>query len=290
MRGLGTAVALLLAALLGGCSGVAPVRCLPIQAQVAWGALSGLTADGRVLYAVHDHNLPRPVIYRLIPAGDHARLEAALPIRGGEGLDPEGLAWRPDGGFWLVSEGSGHGRRANLLVALSPQGEVLRRIPLPRALTRQRVKGGLEGVAVTGSGADEQVWLLFQRPWRGDPANLGRLARYTPATGRWLFFGYPLDAPGNSLSGLTALPDGRLAVIERDSRPLHRARIKRIYAVAPVRKQMLTKTLLVDLLDTAPATCGTLAKFEGLAVLGQALYLVADDDGEGTALLYRIRR
>ncbi len=276
--------------LIGGCAGWPEIRCLPIRADLAWGALSGLTSDGRVLYAVHDHNLPRLAIYRLVPAGDHARLSLAMPIAGGAGLDPEGLAWRPDGGFWLVSEGSGRGRRGNSLVRLSPRGEVKARIPLPARLAQRKLKGGLEGVAVTGRGDREQVWLLFQRPWRGDPPTRGRIARYTPATGRWRFYAYPLDAPGHSLSGLAALPDGRLAVIERDSLPLHRARFKRIYAVMPAEDTPLKKTLLVDLLDTTPPTCGTLAKYEGLAVLGRALYLVADDDGEGTALLYRIRR
>ena len=46
-----------------GCTGLLTISCQRVEADIRWGALSGLTADATdtdILYAVHDHNLPNP--------------------------------------------------------------------------------------------------------------------------------------------------------------------------------------------------------------------------------------
>jgi hypothetical protein len=67
-------------------------------------------------------------------------------------------------------------------------------IELPADLAALQRSNGYEGVAVTGDGEDEQVYVAFQREWEDDPAGMVRIGRYTPASERWAFFYYPLDA------------------------------------------------------------------------------------------------
>jgi hypothetical protein len=93
-------------------------------------------------------------------------------------------------------------------------------------------------VTVTGAGASEQVYVAFKREWTGDPAGRVRIGRYTPATGEWSFFYYPLDAVESpaggfvGLSEITARDDQTLLVLERDNQGGPDARIKRLYTVS----------------------------------------------------------
>jgi hypothetical protein len=73
-----------------------------------WSALSGLAAgQGNTVYAVPDNAFSPSRIWTL-QLGRMAKVTSALTItKGGEpgGYDLEGIAMRPQGGWWVVSEG-----------------------------------------------------------------------------------------------------------------------------------------------------------------------------------------
>ena len=289
--------------MLTACAGLASqdeyLACQPIESDLPWGALSGLAADTQHpyrLYAVHDHNLSPPEILVLDTSGPRAVITHSLPVTL-EGkppaLDLEGIAHRPSGGFWLVSEGKSAARRPNLLVRVDEKGRIEEEIPLPPGMSQYRVKAGLEGISAWSSGDRERVAVVFQRRWKDDPEGQVKIGLYSPASHRWRFFRYPLDTrKGTGLSAVSFMPDGSIAVLERDNKPFHKARIKRIYRIrlprSSTRVPLLEKELLVDLLSRHVMLCGNNGKLEGMAIVGNRLYLVADDDGDGTAMLLRM--
>lgn len=145
------------------------------------------------------------------------------------------------------------------------------------------------------------LYVAFQRPWVGDPApnNLDnggnvRIGRYDRAREEWTFAYYPLDvrqSPNGGwvgLSEITALGQGRFAVIERDNQGNTDARIKRVYAfsVSDVVFRLegetfdtLSKTLIRDLLPDLKATGGmVLEKIESLAATRAGDLLFANDN------------
>jgi len=229
-------------------------------------------------------------------------------------FDLEGIATRANGaGFWLVSEGAQNcsaigvcpgNRTFNLLIQVAPDGLVLQQIQLPTAVNDRQRSNGFEGVAVLGSGVDERVYVAFQNPWLGDPANTVRIGRYEVATGLWTFFYYPLDVPpsptlgGNvnvGLSELVAVNPQTFAVIERDNQAGPDARIKKVYSfsIAGLTPQsqggvfpLATKTLVRDLMDDLKRPNGlVIEKVEGLTrLLNGDVIMVTDNDGvDGTA-------
>jgi hypothetical protein len=158
----------------------------------------------------------RPVSGLPVPGGEHALSEPALDLQGNEvapdpsGLDSEGIAALPDGGF-LVSDEFGPS-----LVRLDSEGRVLSRIVpegvtlegahytvqsvLPAIAAKRQLNRGFEGVAVSGDGA--KLFLAFQSPlahpdeathrrarhvrlWKLDAATFQVEAQYL----------YPFDAP-----------------------------------------------------------------------------------------------
>jgi hypothetical protein len=286
-----------------------------------WGALSALAADpghAARAYSVHDSFYRNTRIYTLDLSATPARIDGEIPLRdaggllaavapglveasGAVNLDAEGLATRAGGGFWLVSEGKGTGTTPNLLLAVAADGVIEQVVPLPASTAARQTGSGFEGVAATGAGAAEQVYVAFQREWQDDPAGRVRIGRYTPADGSWRFFHYPLDAVASpfggwiGLSEIVALDADSFAVIERDNRAGADARVKRLYrfsvaGVDPLEDTapgiapsfpVLAKTLVADLLPALEATGGAvLEKIEGLAALpgGDAL-IVTDNDG-----------
>lgn len=269
------------------------VRCHTVDPLREWGAISGLGSDGDLLYAVHDHNRPVPQVLVLEPAADGMEIRRIVPLRGGtKKLDLEGVTKRPDGGYWAVSEGKGR-KHPNALLAIAPDGEIQAQVTLPHGMEQHRTRAGLEGVAARGTGGDEIVAVAFQRRWKDDPPGLVKLGLYRPRSGQWRFFHYPLDHPKSGISALAFLPDGRLAVLERDNRPLFRARIKRIYAVRlPGTAGTVQKELVLDLLQwrSRLLQCGTNGKFEGMTFTGpHHLFLVPDDDGDASARILELR-
>ena len=251
---------------------------------VPFGALSGLSAnpaDASQLYAVSD-NAYEPRIYTL-EAGTPATVESSMAVTGASvELDLEGISARADGGFWAAHEGETGAQ--NLLVRIDAEGVVLEEIALPELA--ELGKHGLEGIAATGSGAQEEVVFAVQRELPDE--DVVRLGKYLPATGEFSWYGYQLEAAVdgafNGLSEITALPDGSYAVIERDNQVGPHAAHKKIYQVqlpdaAAGDVPLVRKTLAADVLPVLQESSGwTQEKLEGLAIADGEVYLVTDND------------
>jgi hypothetical protein len=252
------------------------------------------------LYAVTDSFYAEARILTVDATRTPARITAAMTVtRNGqpaENLDIEGIATRPGGGFWLASEGNPERREGalpNLLLRVSPTGAIEQEIPLPDAIARHAVRFGLEGVAVTGEGAEETVWLAVQREWQDDPRGHAKLLRYHVASGGWGVLHYPLGATTEGwmgLSEITATGPDTFIVIERNNQWGEQA-VKRLYAfsvsgltpAAPGAAQVpvVTKRLVRDVVEDLARTGGTiLEKLEGFTVdsAGEA-FAVTDNDG-----------
>jgi len=267
---------------------------------IAWGALSGLAADrsqaGR-LYAVTDSAYGgAPRILTIDATQKPAAItDAILVTRDGaaaEKLDLEGIAMASDGGFWLASEGNPEKGLRNLLLRVDAKGAIQEEVALPPGLEEGAKNYGFEGVTVTGTGADETVWLAVQREWADDRKGFVKLLAYTPATKSWGAVRYPLDKTETGwigLSEITASGD-RVVIIERDNQIAEKAQTKRLYAVpladmkpAPLGSDLpvVRKTLLRDLLPDLQAPKGyVLDKVEGFAIdqAGEA-FIATDNDG-----------
>jgi Esterase-like activity of phytase len=264
-------------------------------APIPWGALGALSADpadeNRLLTST-DNAYGSTRVLGVDVSQTPALIDTALPVTENGApvtLDVEGISALPDGGYYLAVEGEeGPG---NELVRVAADGAVEEHITLPEDIAAGLGGQGLEGVAVDG----DTVWVALQREVKGDPAGVARLGRYTPGSGEWEWFGYPLestDAEGDwiGLSEIT-VHDGALLVLERDKRNGPDARIKAVYRVALPTEAgatsateappVLTKTLARDLLPDLQAPKGWVQeKVEGMTVGGNGnLYVVTDNDG-----------
>jgi len=269
------------------------------EPPIGWGALSALAADIRnphLLYTVHDSYFRQSRIYRVDVGQTPATIVSQLVLtKDGDFVDYdlEGLVQRAGGGFWAVSEGRADGA-PNLLIEIDADGMVMAEIELPPEVSENRTNSGFEGVAVTGSGADETVLVAIQREWDDDEPGFVKIGRYLPDTGVWDFFYYPLSVPPVlgawvGLSEIVSLGDGdSFAVIERDNQQGPLATIKRIYGFAlsqatdeGLAYPVLAKELLRDLLPDLLATNGWVPdKVEGLTIaLDDEVYVVTDNDG-----------
>ncbi len=260
------------------------------KSLVPFGALSGLSSDPKdpnKLYAVSD-NAYASRIYS-ITTGNPATVDSSIPVTGAStDLDLEGIAAREEGGFWAANEGSTG--KNNKLVKIDETGKVQQEVALPSEVVGSLQKQGLEGVSVRGTGKDEEVVFTLQREVPGE--SFVRIGTYKPSTGDFSWFGYKLDpaveGTWNGLSEITALPDGSYAVIERDNQPGPAAKHKAIYQFeGPLAQQgdsgesvpMVHKKLAVDVLPVLEQTHGwTQEKLEGLAVAGDQVYVVTDND------------
>ena len=151
---------------------------------IPWVALSGLAGDPDGeddMWAVSDSALGQSYVYRVDVSDHPAVITERLAIGGTDvsdqetgDFDLEGIAARPEGGFWLASEGRTDldSSRPNLLVRAASDGTVVDAVRLPEAVVAGANSSGFEGVAVTGREAagDETVWVAVQREWGGDPA------------------------------------------------------------------------------------------------------------------------
>ncbi len=294
---------------------------------IAWGALSGLAVDPatpRFAWSVADSFYAQSRIFRLdldatpalldtaITLTDPADLLAAIDAEFDAALvnaddtvnlDLEGIALASAGGFWLVSEGAGTVgdddqpvESPNLLLQVDASGAISRVVRLPASVEARQRRFGFEGVAE----ADGFIYVAFQRAWANDPADRARIGRFDPATDRWAFYYYPLEAPTSpnggwvGLSDLTSLGNGRFAVIERDNQAGADARIKRLSTfsadgLTPLADPaagitptfpVLAKSEVANLVPALTATGGVvLEKIEGLAAIGEDALIVNDNDG-----------
>lgn len=278
---------------------------------IPWVAISGLSGDAKnknKLWAVSDSYLAQSWLYEI----DASRTPAVITKRVPVGLadsddqlkgefDLEGVAARPEGGFWVASEGRIEvgTSRPNLIVRIAADGSVQQSIPLPAALAAGATSSGLEGVTVTGSAkaGNETVYVALQRAWKDDPAGFAKLGKYDVAKGEWSFVRYPLD-PGASpaggwvgLSEITALPGERNAlIVERDNQIGAQARVKKLYRVdlkaadwkpfgEPLStiKKTLRRNVLLDL-DRRSVTVPDKLEGVGLTRDGR-VFLATDNDG-----------
>ena len=293
---------------------------------IPWVAMSGLAGDPEdedMVWAVSDSVLAQAYLYRIDVSETPAVITERLPVGGVDVADQtagdydlEGVAARPEGGFWLASEGRTNvgssrpepdraRRRRGRRAASRPAARVAR-----RRGDEQRLRGGrrhrLGGRRRRGGVG-------------GDPAGVGRrsrlrqdgsLRRRHPGVDVRPLPARPADrshrrATVVGLSELTLLPDGTLAVIERDNQLGQDARIKRIYAIdpasvdVPARTAMtlpvLDKELVADVLDDLDdASISVPDKLEGLAVTADGhTYVVTDNDGVdenyGETIFLRLR-
>jgi len=270
-----------------------------------WAALSGLAAGPDLpLVAVHDTIL-RPTRILTLELGSRTNVVDELPVTKA-GLpvayDPEGIVHRPGGGYWLASEGPSPAINRNVLVHVAPDGSVVQEVRLPASLEAFGTTSGFEGVATSADGS--QVYVAIQREWADDAAGFVKIGRYTPATGVWAFYRYPLETPPAvsrawvGLSELVRVDDTTFAVIERDNQSGPTARVKHlstfsIAGLTPVAHgagtpPLVTKTLVRDLIAEDGVR---LEKFEGMAILDNGRVIVStDNDGFGETRLYRFGR
>lgn len=272
-------------------------------APLGWGALSGLAAHGATpgrLFAVTDSAYQPSRILEIDATVKPARIVAGLTVtKDGKpaAYDLEGIATRPEGGFWLASEGNPELKdkpTQNILLRVSATGAVEEEIVLPEALAAQATRFGFEGVTVTGTGADETVWLAVQREWKDDPKGKTKILAYKPTTKTWGVLHYPLSAPAAGawmgLSELTYLGNDSFAVIERDNlfggkaaKTLTTFSVKGLTpaplgsAAIPTVEKKLLRDLTPDLMKLGGYG---LDKVEGMAVdKAGDLFVVTDNDG-----------
>jgi Esterase-like activity of phytase len=224
----------------------------PDGKYIPFGALSGLAADDTMLYTMEDSiykssrifaidtTMTPPTIVEAMRVTDAngvfaailGDLEATIPgvtasmlnEDGTVNLDMEGIDV-VDGGFWVVSEGSGTVgdeerpvESLNLLIKLDAGAVIEEVILLPDDVNAIQVRYGFEGVAVDG----DNIVVTFQREW-GDETMV-RLGIYNTASAAWTFAMYPLDAYASQyadgwvgLSDIESLGDGVFYVVERDN-------------------------------------------------------------------------
>ncbi|GAA3531823.1 hypothetical protein AFL01nite_20480 [Aeromicrobium flavum] len=263
-------------------------------APIGWQALGALTADTKsatTLWTAADKVIKQATLYRVDVAGHPARITDSVPVTEAGSpveLDIEGLFQRPQGGFWIASEGAKGG--GNELVRTNGAGVVQERVSLPTEVTSKLGAQGLEGVTATTDRDGEHVWFVLQRPLAGE--DVARIGRYDVSDRSFAWFGYELQTPlrGSGdwvgLSEITAVDDDTFAVIERDKLNGPKARTKHISTFTVPQgsgKDLPTveKRLAIDVLPALRATHGwTQEKLEGFTIAKDgSLYGVTDNDG-----------
>ncbi len=275
---------------------------------IAWGAISGTAADPAVagkLYAVTDSFYAQGRILTIDATKVPAEITAAMIVtQDGEpakNLDLEGIAIRPAGGFWLASEGNPEKKDSptqSTLIRTDAKGAIEEIVELPEALRAAASRFGFEGVTVTGSGAEETVWIAVQREWKDDPKGMVKILAYRPSTKAWSAVHYPLESVAGGwvgLSEITAVGPKAFVVIERDNLVGAPAKIKRLVRFsldgvepAPLGGALpvVKKTLVRDLLPDLKAPGGyVLDKVESFAIdaAGNAVFITDNDGIDGSS-------
>ncbi|SFU16099.1 Esterase-like activity of phytase [Pseudovibrio denitrificans] len=282
------------------------------NAPIGWGAISGMVSDkddANKLYAVSDSFYDKARIFTLDVSKQPVEITGHMDLTGGTAkkYDLEGIALRKEGGFWLASEGNAKKEMEHFLLQASANGEIQKEIKLPASLIAQAKRFSLEGVAEFEMNGKTLVAVAVQREWNDDPKGMTKIGIYDPADESWGFVHYPLDAPRSSaggwvgLSEITALGNGKFAILERDNKGGKEAAIKQVTTVslegitpAPHGTELpvLTKKVVLDLLPAMSATNGwTPDKVEGLAITKDGRILVSTDndgvdDASGESLFF----
>jgi hypothetical protein len=260
----------------------------------------------------------RPVSGLPVPGGAHVRSEPVFDLGGNplepdpDGLDTEGIAALPDGGFWIGDE------FGPALVRIDAAGKIVRRLLplgirsdalpapehcLPAIAARRQINRGFEALAISDDA--RFLFLAFQSPLAhpGEAAHEGashvRLWRLEAESGTVLAqYLYPLDPPESfgrdtaagaferkdvKVSEITCLGPETLLVLERGSltTKLYRVEFDESLRLSPEHLHIATRPTIEEL------SCAG----EPLPALAKKLLFNSDEhpdigpDLEGVALL-----
>jgi hypothetical protein len=285
----------------------------PVQAAIVYAVEDGYFDANRILEI--DMSVTPASLRREIRVTDPNNLINALPIAtvnndrntfdgedrddlknadGTVNLDFEGIAMATGGGFWLVAEGDGTFNTTlfdpinsrNRIFKTDADGVITDIISLPDNVNLIQSDFGFAGVAEGGG----KLYVPFERDWNAEIKP--RIGIYDIATQLWSFVFYTFDpiesqnGGGRNLSGITALGNGKVLILERDDQGGPDAAIKRLYEVdlsGVNNGDTVTKTLRRDLIASGdiPRQGGQiLERVEGVTVntLGEVI-IVTDNDG-----------
>ncbi len=268
---------------------------------IGWAAISGAVADAEkpgILYAVSDSVLSAaPAIYTIDATAAPARIVSKVIVtKGGDAaqkLDLEGITLDGKGGFWLASEGDSAKLVPHALYRVDADGNILAEVPFPAAVLGGEKRFGAEGIARTGEGEEETLWIAMQREWGDDPQGQVKLLSYKPASKEWGAVAYPLDTPAEGawvgLSEITIHGD-HAYIVERDNQIGDKAQLKALFRVkldelVPAalggELPLVGKELVRDFIPDIAANNGyVLDKVESFAVdVNGVGYAITDNDG-----------
>ncbi len=226
-----------------------------VQALEVSAGLSGLTVDGEGrLWSVSEDPAA------LVRLEDDHRIPLDLPA------EPESIAWSPEG-FWLGTERDVK-RSHDLVLLVSPQGEVLRTLSYTYEGVTPQPNHGLEGLCLRGDTlivAGEDA-----RPGRDAPLAMASKREEPWRTG-WL----RLHSATGKVSGL-ACTETEIFAIERHYGVLHLLQ-------APFQDLQASRRI-----DVPNQVRGSKVNYEGLVVIDGKALLLSDNQGatvEGPTIL-----
>ncbi len=275
-----------------------PKQPVVFSRKFMWGALSGLTTDGKNMYAVGDHSVSPSKIWRLnmgkVKKGE-VEIDQEIVLKKNDKTvhyDVEGICWTKKG-FWLVAEGKK--AEDNRLVFARHDGTIIKEHHLSPRLIKNfgaPIRYGFEGVTVSPD--EKTVYIAMQRGF--DPGKpQAAIIRFNTQNKKWATAWYPLsktiENPRKYWIGISAISitdDGRLLIVERDKAQANNSKIKRVYAVQEkdfANKKMMKKKLVCDLLKEH----GILQRrVEGLCMLDGNIWVVNDNNGAGWTQLVNL--
>jgi Esterase-like activity of phytase len=244
----------------------------------------------------------RNIELKVLEAATRVTRQISIAVPGFHNLDPEAIVAKPDGGFWLASEGGKENSPPNVLIEFDSSAYLVRSIGLPDAIANKVSNKGFEGIAIEQMPQGASLFVAFQAPLVDDPEGVTRIGAVNPDTGQWTFFHYPLERLSSGdftgLCDLVHLGSRRFTAIERDGKGSRNAikcvttfdHASPIGAPPETTPPMISKRVAVDLVPLFTQLGRKIEKeIEGLAVAvdGQ-VYAVTDNDNERPTVLLRL--
>ncbi|MBO7137288.1 MAG: esterase-like activity of phytase family protein [Bacteroidaceae bacterium] len=257
------------------------------------GNYSGISALGNDRYAVVSDKSEEDGFYvlhididsvrgRITALENEGFRSCGLPNR-----DIEGICYRPSTNTVFIS-----GEQDNEVYEYALDGQRTgRRLDMPAIFKAANPNYGLE--SLTYDAKRHLFYTTSERPLKGD--SLLRIQSFDDDLSPQRFYYYRPDASFSrkyfqGVSGLCALDDGRLLVLERQIRvprlKLGASTIIRIYEVTPSDESLLEKRLLVEFRTRLTLTGRKFANYEGLCQpQSNLLLLVADSQNRYKGIL-----
>ena len=151
---------------------------------------------------------------------------------------------------------------------------------MPQHYQSRKPNRGLEGLCASPDGTC--LYGIMQSPLMGEKEHIVPLFRYDLTDKDWTEFRYLLDTDSDGANALCWLSDSTLLVLERDGKfpDEHTPANKKVYKVClSDRSPILQKTLVLDIVKAAPDYGHD--KAEGIALIGDSILCVANDDDFG---------